>query len=166
MNFQQPILTPAEIVRLNTWAVELAEEARGTVHDAGKGDWRIGDGRSLIVHPGALFYDFAAGAGGRGALALIKLLHNCDEAAASKLARAWLADHSGEGRLAHEPDDDEDMARAADDAQRIAEIETLWEHRQPLENTPVGDLSLEPRSDGVVRFAWAGCRTFAAARAR
>ena len=90
MNFQQPILTPAEIVRLNTWAVELAEEARGTVHDAGKGDWRIGDSRSLIVHPGALFYDFAAGAGGRGALALIKLLHNCDEAAASKLARAWL----------------------------------------------------------------------------
>ena len=136
MNFQQPILTPAEIVRLDTWAVELAEEARGTVHDAGKGDWRIGDGRSLIVHPGALFYDFAAGAGGRGALGLIKLLHNCDEAAASKLARAWLADHPGEGRLAHESNDDEDMARAADDAQRIAEIETLWGHKQPIEGTP------------------------------
>ena len=64
MNFQQPIPSPlAEIVRLNSWAVEFAEEARGTVQDAGKGDWRIGDGRSLIVHPGALFYDFAAGAG-------------------------------------------------------------------------------------------------------
>ena len=59
MNFQQPILTPAETVRLDTWAVELAEEARGTAHDAGKGDWRIGDGRSLIIHPGALFFDFA-----------------------------------------------------------------------------------------------------------
>jgi Protein of unknown function (DUF3631)/Toprim domain len=137
MNFQQPILTPVEIVRLNTWAVEFAEEARGSAHDAGKGDWRIGDSRSLIVHPGALFYDFAAGAGGRGALALIKLLHNCDEAAAGKLARDWLADHSGEGRLSHELADDEDMARAADDAQRIAEIETLWEHRQGPENTPV-----------------------------
>ena len=91
MNFQQPILTAAEIVRLDTWAVELAEEARGTVHDAGKGDWRIGDGRSLIIHPGALFYDFAAGAGGRGALALIKLLHNCRrrrrEQAGARLAR-------------------------------------------------------------------------------
>ena len=54
MNFQQPILTAAEIVRLDTWAVELAEEARGTVHDAGKGDWRVGDSRSLIIHPGAL----------------------------------------------------------------------------------------------------------------
>ena len=61
MNFQQPILTPAEIVRLNTWAVELAEEARGSAQDAGKGDWRIGDSRSLIVHPGALFYDFRRG---------------------------------------------------------------------------------------------------------
>jgi hypothetical protein len=136
VNFQQPSLTAAEIVRLNTWAVELAEEARGTVHDAGKGDWRIGDGRSLIVHPGALFYDFAAGAGGRGALALIEFLHNCDAAAASKLARAWLSEHQGEGRLAHASNDDEDTARAADDAQRIAEIETLWEHRQKPENTP------------------------------
>jgi hypothetical protein len=90
----------------------------------------------LIIHPGALFYDFAAGAGGRGALALIELLHNCDAAAASKLARAWLAEHPGEGRLAHESNDDEEMARGADDAQRIAEIETLWEHRQAVANTP------------------------------
>jgi Toprim domain len=138
MNFSKPILTAGEIVRLDTWAVELAEEARGPAHDAGKGDWRVGDGRSLVLHPGAVFYDFAAGAGGRGALALIAFLHNCDEAAASKRARAWLSDHPGEGRLAHESDDDdEDTARAADDAQRIAEIETLWEHRQAPENTPV-----------------------------
>jgi hypothetical protein len=137
MNFQQPILTAAEVARFNTWGVEIAEEARGSAHDAGKGDWRIGDGRSLIIHPGCSFYDFAASAGGRGALALIELLHNCDAAAASKLARAWLADHPGEGRLADESDnDDEDMARAADDAQRIAEIETLWEHRQAIEGTP------------------------------
>ena len=135
MNFQQPILTPAEIVRLDTWSVELAVEARGTAHDAGKGDWRIGESRSLIIHPGAFYFDFAAGAGGRGALILIKFLHNCDETAAGKLARAWLADHPGEGRLSHELADDEDMARAADDAQRIAEIETLWEHRQPIGNT-------------------------------
>jgi Protein of unknown function (DUF3631)/Toprim domain len=135
VNIEQPILTAAEIARLNSWAVELAEEARGPTHDAGKGDWRVGDSRSLIIHPGALYFDFAAGAGGRGALALIAFLHDVDAAAAGKLARAWLADHPGEGRLAHESNDDEDMARAADDAQRIAEIETLWEHRQPIENT-------------------------------
>ena len=142
MNFQQPILTPAEIVRLNTWAVEIAEEARGTVHDAGKGDWRIGDGRSLIVHPGALFYDFAAGAGGRGALALIKLLHNCDEAAASKLARAWLADHPGEGRLAHEPDDDEDrlarptMLSASPKSRRCGSIDSRSRARRSRSISP------------------------------
>ena len=66
MNFQQPFLTPAETVRLNTWAVELAEEARGTAYDAGKGDWRVGDSRALIIHPGALFYDFTSSTGGVG----------------------------------------------------------------------------------------------------
>ena len=108
----------------------------GTAHDAGKGDWRVGDSRALIIHPGALFYDFTSSTGGRGALALIAFLHNCDAAAASKLARAWLADHPGEGRLAHASNDDEDTARAADDTQRIAEIETMWEHRQAIEGTP------------------------------
>ena len=131
--------------------MEFAEEARGSAHDAGKGDWRIGDSRSLIVHPGALFYDFAAGAGGRGALALIKLLHNCDEAAAGKLARDWLADHSGEGRLSHEVADDEDMARSADDAQRIDEIETLWEHRQGPEKPRRGETCTGRDLAGVVR---------------
>ena len=48
MNFQHPILTASEIARLDTWSVELAEEARGPAHDAGNGDWRIGDSRSLI----------------------------------------------------------------------------------------------------------------------
>jgi hypothetical protein len=92
VNFQQPILTAAEIARLDTWGVELAEEARGTVHDAGKGDWRIGDGRSLIVHPGA--FSATAGAGRRGARP-IKLLHNADAAASKRLAR-----HQHQGRPA------------------------------------------------------------------
>ena len=84
---------------LDSWAVELAEEARGQPHDAGNGDWRIGDSRSLIIHSGCWFYDFALGKGGRGALALIAFLHDIGADEAGKIARAWLADHSGEGRL-------------------------------------------------------------------
>ena len=137
MNFQSRFLSAAEQARLDSWAVEIAEEARGPVHDAGNGDWRVGDSRALIIHPGALFYDFTLGAGGHGALALIGFLHNVDAAAALKLARAWLAAHQGEGRLAHDIADDEDAARSADDAQRIAETETMWKRRKPIEGTPV-----------------------------
>ena len=36
MNFQQPFLSPAETSRLDTWGVEMAEEARGTVHEPAK----------------------------------------------------------------------------------------------------------------------------------
>jgi hypothetical protein len=135
VNFQQPILTAAEIVRLDSWAVDLAEEARGSVHDAGHGDWRIGDSRALIIHPGCWFFDFSVGKGGRGAVALIQFLHDVGEDEARKIARQWLANHPGEGRLAHELDDDEDAQRSADDAQRTAKIETLWEHRLPIGGT-------------------------------
>ena len=67
MNFQQARLTAAEIARLDTWMPELAEEARGTLHDAGNGDWRVGVSRSLIIHRDTAFYDFAAGVGPRRA---------------------------------------------------------------------------------------------------
>ena len=88
MNFQSRFLSAAEQAWLDSWAVELAEEVRGPAQDAGNGDWRIGDSRALIIHPGALFYDFTLGAGGHGALALIGFLHNVDAAAALKLARS------------------------------------------------------------------------------
>jgi hypothetical protein len=135
MNFQQSLLAATEIVRLDSWGVELAEQSRGQAHDAGRGDWRIGDSRALILHPGCWFYDFSLGKGGRGALPLIKFLHGVGEDEARKIARKWLAEHPGDGRLAHEVDDDEDAQRAADDAMRTAEIETLWERRQPITTT-------------------------------
>jgi hypothetical protein len=130
VNFQQPILTAAEIARLETWAVEIAEEALGPVHDAGHDDWRVGVSRALVIHPGALFYDFGAGKGGRGSLALIEFLHNVDKDGARKIARKWLTEHAGDGRLSHESEDYDDAERAADDTQRTVEIETLWEHRR------------------------------------
>jgi hypothetical protein len=137
VNFQQAFLSAAEQARLDSWAVEIAEEARGPAQDAGNGDWRVGDSRALIIHPGALFYDFTLSKGSRGALALIAFLHDVDAAAALKQARAWLAAHQGEGRLALGVADDEDAARSSDDAQRIAEIETMWNRRQPPGGTPV-----------------------------
>jgi hypothetical protein len=74
VNFQQAFLSAAEQARLDSWAVEIAEEARGAAQDAGNGDWRVGDSRALIIHPGALFYDFTLSKGSRGALALIAFL--------------------------------------------------------------------------------------------
>ena len=154
MNFQQAFLSATEQARLDSWAVEIAEEARGPAQDAGNGDWRVGDSRALIIHPGALFYDFTLGAGGRGALALIAFLHNVDAGGAGKLARAWLAAHQGEGRLAHGVADDEDAARSADDARRIAEIETMWKRRQPIEGTPVEAYLTSRRLTSCEALGW------------
>ena len=59
-------------------------------------------------------------------------------AEAMKFARKWLAEHTGEGRLA--PDDlDEELAekREREDARRTAEIQTMVARRRSHKGTPV-----------------------------
>ena len=142
MNFQQPILTAAEIARLDTWAVEIAEEARGLrARCRVKAIGGSATGRSLIVHPGAstFFHDFRCRSGrprsagvdqvpaqlrrnrrgqvGAGMAAPIIRARDVSRMSSTMTTKTWLARPT--------------------DAQRIAEIETLWEHRQAPENTPV-----------------------------
>ena len=135
-NHHKTTLSVAEHVRLNTWVLDIAEAVRGPAREEGDGKYRLGDDRALLIHPGAGFYDLVQGVGGRGALALIELLHKVNDAGAMKLAREWLASRQGEGRLAHGIADDEDAPKSADDAQRTAEIETVWHRRQLIEGTP------------------------------
>ena len=90
-------LSAADQERLDTFAVEIAEDLLGPARDEGEGSWRVG---ALVIHPGALFYDFRLGSGGRGAIDLIKHLHRIDAVVAVDFARKWLAEHGAEGRLA------------------------------------------------------------------
>jgi Protein of unknown function (DUF3631)/Toprim domain len=131
-------LSAADQERLDTFAVEIAEDALGVFREENKGSWRLSAGRSLIIHPGALWHDFRSGSGGRGTLSLIKHLHSIDDAAALRLARKHLAEHPGEGRrLAASAPDEEAEKSEAEDARRTAEIQALFERRLPSRGTPV-----------------------------
>ena len=100
-------LSAAEHAGIDTHAVEIAEDILGRAKEEGEGSWRVGDSRSLVIHPGALWYDFRSGSGGRGTLALIKHLHGIDDAEAVIFADKYITENSGEGRLAASVPDDE-----------------------------------------------------------
>jgi hypothetical protein len=164
MDFHQAALSAVDQARFDTFAVELAEDALGAFLEEGEGRWRVAQGRGASVHPGALWFDFRANVGGRGALSLIRHLHQFDAAAAMLFARKWLAEHAGEGRLASGvPDEETTEKRELEDARRTAEIRTIFERRGSRAGTPV-DLYLNKRGglqadDSVVGWiepAWPG----------
>ena len=152
-------LSAADQERLDTFAVEIAEDLLGPARDEGEGSWRVG---ALVIHPGALFYDFRLGSGGRGAIDLIKHLHRIDAVVAVDFARKWLAEHGAEGRLAATVVNSETAAKSEYDAARTAQIQTLFERRGSSRGTPV-ELYLASRGlqadDSIVGWiepAWPG----------
>jgi hypothetical protein len=124
------LFSATDIARLNSWALEIAGAARGEMR-GGSGEWRFGANQALVLHQGGWFYDFSAGRGGQGALALLAHLHDGAEAGETA-ARAWLAKHIGDGKLGRSEGDDGDRDQAADDAERIAYVKGLWGYAQPL----------------------------------
>ena len=125
---------------------------------------RSAQGRSIIIHPGALWFDFRSGAGGRGTISLITHLHQIDASAAVLLARKWLGEHAGEGRLAPSvPDDETAEKREQEDARRTAEIQTIFERRGSSDATPLtrylnnrGGLKADDSIMGWIEPAWPG----------
>ena len=98
-NYHNTGLSAAEIARLDTWMVEIAEDARGTAAKETGDGFRLGSKGSLSIGRNAIFYDFEAGKGGKGACSLIRHLHGCDANAAVERARDWLGRNAGTGRL-------------------------------------------------------------------
>jgi hypothetical protein len=136
----------ADVGRLNSWMIEIAEDARGEKYEESGGDWRFGPNRALIVHANGCWHDFSADKGGHCALSLLAHLHGGDEAGATA-ATAWLSNHTGDGRLGRVDgkDDEADAeAIAADDAHRIAYVEALWNRAEPIAGTP-GESYLKSR---------------------
>jgi hypothetical protein len=130
-------LSAADLARLDTWIVDIAEELRGPAQDAGNGDWRVGDGRALVIHRDGCWHDFSADKSAYGALSLLVHLHHGDGQAALKAAKAWLAGHSGDGRLSRADEDEDDAeAEAVDDAWRTAYVETLWQCAEAIDARP------------------------------
>jgi hypothetical protein len=129
-------LSADDIARLDTFACELAAQVHGDGREEASGDWRFGRNDALVLHPNGYWHDFASGNGGHGAVKLLAHLHGSDEAAAN-VARAWLAQHAGDGRLGRDFDADEDDAkRSLVDAERTAYIKALWARAAPIADIP------------------------------
>jgi hypothetical protein len=126
-----PPLSAAEVARLDSWLLDIARGARGSERAAG-GSWRFGSKGAFVLHPDGSFFDFSAGAGGRGGLTLIRHLHLDAEPVA--WARAWLGEHEGSGKFS--PTEANDDTEADDDADRVALIEAIWQAAKPIGGTP------------------------------
>ena len=96
-------LSPKDQERLDTFAVEIAEERFGPFEEEGEGHWRLSSNRSILIHPGAIVFNFATQSCSHGVLEMFEREAGMPPAEAMKFARKWLAEHAGEGRLA--PDD-------------------------------------------------------------
>ena len=125
-------LSTEEYVRLNSWALIIAGEARGHVKPDGAGNWRFGHSGALIVYRDGQFHDWSADAHGHGALTLI---HHCHpDADPVEWAKAFLASHLGMGDFV--PHTEEESEAVEDDTARIAFINTLQPQAGPIEGTP------------------------------
>jgi Protein of unknown function (DUF3631)/Toprim domain len=130
-------LSPENEERLDTFAVEIAEERFGPFEEEGEGDWRLASNRSILIHPGATVFNFATQSCSHGVLDMLQREAGMTPADAMKFSRKWLAEHAGEGRLA--PDDlNEELAerREREDARRTAEIQTMVARRLSHKGTP------------------------------
>jgi hypothetical protein len=139
-------LSAADIARLDTWLLDIAEQLRGQFHPDTDG-FRSGN-RALLIHHNCCWFDFTADAGNHGALSLLAHLHRDDWQAAIEFAKNWLANHSGEGRLGRVDGDNEELdaeATEADDVQRTAYIETLWRCAEGDKNGTPAKAYLESR---------------------
>jgi hypothetical protein len=134
-------LSAEDSSRLDSWTIEIAARDLGAVNEEAKGEWRVGDNRRLVIHRNGCWHDFLAEKTGHGALSLLTHLHPDDAGAGLDAAKAWLAQHEGDGQLGRGSDDDEDEedaeALAADDAWRTAYVETLLLRAEVIGNTPV-----------------------------
>jgi putative DNA primase/helicase len=126
-----PRLSADDMARLDTWALELAAQVHGTGREEGNGDYRFGHSDRLVVHRTGLWHDFAANQGGHGALALLAHLHGSAKAAAT-IGRAWLTQHTGDGRLGRDPDEDDEAEQSLLDAEAEAYIDALWFRAQSV----------------------------------
>jgi putative DNA primase/helicase len=128
-------LSAADAERLNSWMLEIADEALGNRHDEGDGSIRFGSNRGLVIHRGGFFFDFVTSTRGAGGLELLAHLHRLSGDPLIAKAREWLDAHPGVGSQTEEAEDGE-TRQAEDDAERSAFIAEIWERAVEIRGTP------------------------------
>lgn len=132
-----PRLSASDVARLDSWTLELAAQVRGDGREETSGGWRFGANDALIVHPNGYWHDFSADVSGHGALSLLAHLHGDDQAGVD-VARTWLAQNPGDGRLGRDnAADEDDPERSILDAEAEAFIDAIvLQYSKPVTDSP------------------------------
>ena len=134
-----PGLSAAELVRLDTYTIDIATAARGAPVANGSGNYRFGGKGALCVFANGQFHDFSGGARehGHNAFQLIEHLHPAENA--TPWARAWLATHPGVGAFVPgESDPVDDLA----DVEAASFVQRLYDGAGALNNDTPGYIFL------------------------
>ena len=153
---ERPPLSALDQARLDTWAVDIAEEECGVVTVDGS-DYRVGDNRGLLIRANATWHDFVTDKFGRGAFTLLRYLRDIDHDQGTGAAREWLADHAGKGRLSP-GDDAEEERRATDDRECQAFVDEVWKGAAPAVGNPIVAAYFNSRGLNLAPDDFAGMR--------
>jgi hypothetical protein len=148
-------LAAAEYARLDSYILNIAEEARGAAAVDAVGAHRFGSKGALVVFASGQWHDFSSGAHGFNALQLIEHLHPGTDAVA--LARSWLDRHPGAGGFVR---GDSEPANDFAEIEATAFIKTLYERAGAVDDTPgyiyltqTRGLPLSPEDAALLRWA-------------
>ena len=150
-------LSAAEHVRLNSFLVDIAAEARGKEIADGAGNYRFGSSRrGLCVYANGQYHDFAGGARAHGFSAFELIQHLYPNEDPSAWARDWLARCHGTGSfVAGDGETVDDFA----ETEATAYVETLYNGAAPIDDTPgytyiaqARGLSLRPEDQAQLRW--------------
>jgi site-specific DNA-cytosine methylase len=98
---------------------------------------RFGRNDALLLHKNRYWHDFSADTGGHGALSLLAHLLGDDQAGVD-VARTWLAQHPGDGRLGRDDGaDKDDPEHSIIDAEAEAFIDAIvLQYSKPVTDSP------------------------------
>jgi hypothetical protein len=121
-------------IRLGSWRLAIAGEARpGARHD-GAGVWRFGSRGALCIYADGQYHDFSDnGPTAHGSRPLRLIQHLYPDADPVELARAWLARHPGSGDFTVREDEAQDEFAGVE---AMAYIAQLYKGAALIEDTP------------------------------
>ena len=127
-------LSVEDEIRLGSWRLGIAGEARpGARHD-GAGVWRFGSKGALCIYADGQYHDFSDnGPTAHGSRPLQLIQHLYPDADPVEWARAWLARHPGSGDFTAREDEAKDEFA---DVEAMAYIAQLYKGAAPIEDTP------------------------------
>ena len=127
-------LSVEDDIRLGSWRLGIAGEARpGARHD-GAGVWRFGSKGALCIYADGQYHDFSDnGPTAHGSRPLQLIQHLYPDADPVEWARAWLARHLGSGDFTAREDEAKDEFA---DVEAMAYIAQLYKGATPTEDTP------------------------------